>query len=1038
MAEFPRPGVRVSQQFRTTSPTYTRPALPACIVGPCHQVVEGVQDDGTFNPDASITLPAMLAFNWVSSPYEYSLIGTKALVVEISNAAPVSLTFSTGPALTAAVVAAEFNAAGFSGVEALVEVQDSNQRVVLRTTGTGENASIRVNSATHADVLSSFGLKANYTVTGLSGYANYTNVMLGVGSYPDPRDNIDELDIDYDTVRVFVNNGAGVVREASRTSAFLDGATSAVTVQNDGDGDNLSPYLNFANASFVTEAASITGTVDWTGLTYPADFGTDTLVLQLTGGGTVTVTFASPGSAAAAIAAVDTALGANGSAVLDGDGFPVISTDATGSGAYIRVTGGSITHATIGLPVGLYDLGKPGPASAKGTTDITALTYATDVQGRVLRMSTNGAPFQTRVFPSTVTNAASLVADINALWGSGLTSEVYADDTLYMQAKDIIGRESSIRIDTTASTPALLTALGLTTAGGPFENADVVEGPAYAVAVGDEVWVDGVRLGEVTEIVSGVSNRLRISSEQLLTFTGGSWSIIAKGLDNDLPSPTRPGSELYVDPTSGTIYVNAGLFRTSGGEVAEAGPLPLYVAYTALRLDVTAASEDFTQLAFGSTTELEAELSPIDPQNPLGLGMYLAMLNAPQRLVYGLGVDEVTAGAPDGTLDAYARGFTFLESKPVYGIAPLTHDVDVAAVALAHAEAMSDPSISLERYIVWNPSRPTRKASTLVASSQTGNVAGVPTNVASTGVAALQAMLAALGKPGPSYTYSDGIYAEFENDARKYLVASVASGAVTIFAGPFTSGQNTDGFFYDAGGSNVFTTVKVDVPVTIKIRGAALATRDEEAAAYAEIPRAFASRRLVVTAPDQAKMSIDGLEQIVEGYYLNCAVVGMRSGSDPQRPLSNTVVAGFTGLVGSADRYSERQFRIMAGGGLWIFEQDDPSVSAPPRIRHQLTSDMSTVEKREDNIRTALDFAAIFFRSLLVNFTGRYVLTTGITESVSVTMNGGARLLVEQGVFLKCDIQGLRPSESDPTKLEVDAIVRAPYPLNDIDVTLVV
>jgi hypothetical protein len=193
---------------------------------------------------------------------------------------------------------------------------------------------------------------------------------------------------------------------------------------------------------------------------------------------------------------------------------------------------------------------------------------------------------------------------------------------------------------------------------------------------------------------------------------------------------------------------------------------------------------------------------------------------------------------------------------------------------------------------------------------------------------------------------------------------------------------------------------------------------------------------MVVTAPDKAAMSIDSLDTVIEGYYLNCAIVGIRAGSAPQRPLSNTAIAGITRVIGSDDRYSERQFRIMSGGGLWVFQQDNEN--APPKVRHQLTSDMSTLEKREDNIRTALDFAAAFLRGILTNFSGRYVLTTAITESVAVTLTGGGRLLVENGVFLKFEINSLSPSSTHPDRIDADCTVKAPYPLNEIRVRLVV
>ncbi len=1186
-ASINRPGVRVTQEFRTTSPTYLIPTMPACIMGPCFQVVEAVQDDGSLNSDALISLPARLLFPYTTTPFEYTSLGTRALVLSVNGAADEIITFvgdgTVDDELTCAEVVDEINAVEIPGLLAVVETADTQQRVVLYTTTADENSSIQIKTGTHANVLTAFGLTIGYTATGRSGYSNYFEAEMQIADYPDPRDNIDELTIDYDTVRVFVNDGAGNVREASRERSFLDGAQTAVSVEDDLDGDNLTPYVNVASAVFSVQPAELTGTVSWAGLDYTpgtGTFGTRTLKFTLNGVGdtpiNVTVTFADPATPAAAAAAIDAALGANGSCVMSGN-FPVITTAITGPNASILITdGGTISETAIGLLQGSFAAGKTSRARVQGTTNVMPAVHATSIHGKVLRMSVDGDAWQTLTFPATTDDPQDIIDAINGLWTNVASlvavnvaaTEVWQIDdpagapvfvseladfnsfaladvdpwvaveaggdqfaightgpfnklvirtstagvggtlawkywngsawaavtglvdgtvgltalgqntvtftmptdwvartlnggaSLYFLVAEVAtlyapnpvishgeiggwvvalqsqseygGRDSSVRIDSVATTPALLTAFGIT--------AGVTEGAAFAPAVGDEFWADGVRLGTITEVVSGVDNRLRLSAEQLVSpaFTASSWYIMATGLSNDAPEwdAARPGSELYVDPYSGYVHVKQGLFRETDGDIPSAGPLAMYLAYTALRLDVTPDAADFTLLRFGSTTELDAAMSPLDTQNPLGFGMYIAMLNAPGVAVSGLGVNETSATEPEGSLDSYVASFEFLESKDVYAIVPLTHSGDVGQIAEIHVDAMSEPDQAMERYVLLNPTRPTTKSATLVASSPLANVVGAPTDDVQTGIANLQSLLAAAGMPGPTFTIDDAVYLELEDDTNKYLIQSVSGGTVTINDGSFVGGDNADDFFYDAAGGSVFADAIVDRPCTIKIRGAALANRDEEASAYADIARGYANRRVVVTAPDHAKATIDGLETVVDGYYLNCAVAGMRSARDPQQPLSNETVAGFTGVVGSQDRYSERQLKIMSGGGLWVFQQD--AESGPVVIRHQLTSDMSTVEKREDNIRTALDFAAKFIRTGLRNFAGRFVLNTNVTDAVSITITGLGAFLVRAGVFLKFEVSALRQSTTDPTKIEIDCTVRAPYPLNDIDVTLVV
>lgn len=1045
VATIERPGVQVIQEFRTTTPTIFVPALPACVLGPCFQVVEAVQDDGSLNPDAQVTTPARLVFAYKAATY--TAVGGLILALSVNNAAAVSVTLPTGPNLTPTQVANAINAALIPGLVAEVETSGGNSRVVLRTTAEGENASIEIGTATAAGLLTEFAITVGYRAVGFGGYINYLDLDLQQIDYPDPRSNIANLTIDYDTVRVFINNGAGNVVEVLRTETFLDGASSAVSVFNDGDGDNLSPYLEFAGAEFAARNAQLVGTVDWTTLTYPGDFGVFTLEVYVDGV-LNTVTFANPASAAAAITQLNAGL-AGATAVLNSSNQPVITSSTSGIGGSIQIgTGGTINETLIGLAVSRYGAPKPSFARAQGITDLTAVTYATQVQGRTLRMSLDGDNWQQITFGAGVISAATLVSAINALWGAGVAAvSVEGSSSLVLKSVTTVGgllirgEESVVRIDKTASDATLLAAIGLTGAGAPFGLAGTgtaaVWGTPYAPVVGDTVWVNGLLLGEIVEIPVTPTNRLKISVEQLLTYTGSSWYIVAKGLDNTLWTATRPSTDLYIDENTGTLRVKHELFRDSAGVPTLAGPLNTYLAYTALRKDVTPSVDDFNLLRIGSVTDLETQLSPVDTQNPLALGMYFAILNAPSLEVTGCGVDETSDTEPDGTLDGYTRSLEFLESKDIYAIAPLTHSNDVGAVAQVHVDAMSEPANGLERIVLLNPTRPTRKSDTLIASGALGNVTGAGDDL-TTGIANLQALLAAAGYPGPYNTttaITSPVYVEFEDDTNKYPVESVSGGVVTINDGNFTAG-NDDDFYFDAAGGNVFSGAIVDRPFTVKVRGGVLANRTEEATAYADIARGYADRRVIATAPDHAKATIDGLETLIDGYYLAAGLAGRISAKLPQQPLTEASITGFTGVVGSQDRYSEAQLQILSGGGLFVFYQSAPG--QPVRVRHQLTTDMSTVQKRELSITTALDFASKMIRASLRNFIGQFNITTTVQDAITSAMEGIRSFLLRLGVFDSFEVNAIRQSAEDPTRLELDVTVGVFYPLNYIQVTLVI
>jgi hypothetical protein len=1037
----PKPGVKVIQEFQAVSPTIAVPTLPACILGVANQVVEAVDDTGALGSDALLALPARLFTPFTSTLY--TALDTKTLIFRVNNGAAQTVTFDTGadvPSggadLSPAEVAADITAAEIPGIVAEVEDDGSLARVSIRTTSTGQFASLEVTGGTGVPTPLST-LSVGQKEVGADAYNNFFKLLFGVADYPDPRDNLDELTIDYETVRVFVDLGAGSFKEVLRTETFLQGDTSAVTVVDDGDGDNLSPFLAFASAGFTDAAASVTGVVDWSTLTGGIGGDWGVLILEVVIDGTpITITFADPADETAAIGQLNTQLDAGlagTTAVLNGSDQPVITSPTTGTGSSVLILGtGTISNATIGLAAGAYGAGSPSNGRGYGTVVLSGLTYGpagTFDPALLLRLSVDGGTYQDVTLDSGMADELALIAEINGVMGATVAS-ITADGFLVLTSPDANGgAESTVRVDP-ASTA--LTVLGLDVPGGSFETVNSVSGNPFAPEVGDTVWVDGILLGEITEVASGGNvDRLRMDSEQLLTFTGAQWYIQAKDLDNEPSTATRPSSDLQVDGTTGAVVVKHELIRDAAGAVTTAIK-NAYLGYTALRLDVGPRGEDFTLLRFGSTTELEDALAPIDTQNPLGLGLFFALLNAPGLEVTGAGVPENSETEPDGTLTGYTETFEFLESKDVYAMAPLTHDLNVGAVAELHVDEMSDPENGLERVVFLNPDRPTRNANTLIASGATGNSTGAVSTF-DTGVANLPALLAAAGLGAGPYTIADDLFLEMENDTDKYLILSVSGSVVTVNAIALVG--NDDDFYYEDG-APAFPDPIVDRPFTVAVRGAVVANLTEEAIAYAALAQGFANRRVVMTTPDQAKASIDGLEQIIDGYYMNAALAGLTSSKNPQDPLTNVDITGFTGVIGGTDRYGEAQLKIMDGGGLWnIFQEAD---GQPIRTRHQLTTDMSSVQVREFSITTAVDFVAKFVRGGLRNFIGRFNITTNVQDAISITLDGLGAFMISQGVLSSFTVNRIAQSETQPDKLEIDVTLGVLFPLNEIQVRLII
>lgn len=1032
-----RPGVEVRQTFRTQTPNVVAPALPACPVGPAYEIIEAVQDDNSLNPDATVVLPALLAFKWVGSTY--ASIGADSLFLVVNNLpeAEVVIGGAAASARTPTQLAADINRAAIAGILAFVETSGGQSRTVVRTTATGDNATLAVGESTDSSLLTALEIRLGQTVVGSLGYTNYANLDITQANYPAPRNNVDDLDIDFDSVRVFVSTGTGTYREIVRTDGLVNGAVAAVSVVDDGDGDNQSPYLAFSGANLKNKAATITGTVDLSALDYTGTGPFNPAInFKFKLNGTPITTSLDAGTlvtAADVVTAINTAAGAT-VAALSVTNRLVLTSDVTGSTSRLEgdTAGNSPASATLGFAAGFLALGTPSVATAVGTVDLTTLTYASDVQGYTLRMSIDGETYQQTTFDSGVTNATTFISALTALWGAGRARMNNGNKLELISQMQYGGLESVVRIDKNVTSAALLTNLGLTTSGAPFENSDYARGGAFPVAVGDEVYVDGLRVGVVTEIPASASNRVRLDREKALTFTGSAWFILAKNLDNSVQTPTRPTSQLRVDSESGGVTILHHAFYDIAGRPTAVGPMATYLAYNALRLDIAANGRDSALQVGTSLTQIDQDFGPIDVQNPFGLAMYFAKLTSGTLSVYGVGVNAVSTTEPDGTADAYAEAFEFLESKDVYCVVPLTHSMLVGQLGQLHVNTMSDPTNMGERVLLFNPARPTRKTDTVVASGPTANVSGAPTSDVNTGIADLPLLLAAAGYPGPTYTEDDGLYLELEDDTNKYLIASVSGAIVTLAEGPLT---DSDSPFYDAGGSSVFADAIVDRPCSVKVLGAALANLLEEAEAYSDLGRVFADRRVVCTAPDTCVATIDGLDTAIPGYFANCLLAGVISNKRASDPLTETVLPGVKAVRGSNDRYSEKQLQALCGGGLWVFYTEGESV----KTRQQLTTDMTTIEKQEFSITNALDYGAKTMRVSLRSFIGRTNLTTNVEDSISTVIAGVASFLTQPdvGVFASLEIGAMRAIPDRPDGVEVDGEVTFLYPTNKIRFTFV-
>lgn len=505
----------------------------------------------------------------------------------------------------------------------------------------------------------------------------------------------------------------------------------------------------------------------------------------------------------------------------------------------------------------------------------------------------------------------------------------------------------------------------------------------------------------------------------------------------------RPYPDAYLDNAS-VLHIGPQILRdqVSGYPMDQAVNIgSLYIQYKALRKDVSALAKTAGVIRVSDTATLSQVLDPITEDNPLGLAAYLCMINCPGFEVKLLGIDDVSAAAPTGTSAAWARALSLLEAEEVYAIAPLTQDEAVHSLVSTHVTLMSAPEQGGERIAFISKPTPDRKNPSIVLSGTKSE--STLTNNQLLLDADPSAGLVAIGvNPGLPIPESALVYVELEinGEIRRYSVSSV-SGPLVSFRTSFSSAEtNIDGFF-----STVTLDVSVvDAPYVMEQRGDSLAipgTNPEKldyslvAETVAGANEAFKNRRLFSVFPESIKTTVNGTEKSLPSYYAAACIVGMVGAQPAQQGFTNLPITGLTGVIGT-ENYTKRQQNVMAGGGTYILIQDN--IGGPVTCRHQLSTDLTSIETRELSITKVVDLTAKILRLSVRKFIGTNNVDGQLLDTLSTNIQAVLKFLQDSGVLLSSNLNTIAQDSASPDTVLVDVTVQVPYPCNYIRIVLVV
>ena len=1060
-----RPGVEITQEFVTESTTVTSPSLIPVVIAPCYQVVDAFDDDGDTQTEAlagtykdgngyiSYDLPGLETDADVDSDEirVFMVLGSEATELnapsdeeDITSGTTSTYTWD-GSASTAtfADTAATWDDDGVE-VGDVVRVTFQNVKYDL-TVSVVAAASLTVTAGVEDTSVSftSYDIVRNPAQFVYQSAADDASISVG-----------DETDYITFTAQSSADGGnySGSTGDTlsivvSETDA-LDSGTNGVS------GEFL--FYTGSSASF-TSAVGAVGTVTGFGLYFDA----------ATEGGA-----AESGDAVVTVTTVisDYSLG------LDDSGIPEGAGSTSKAYRVLQQVGASSTDTTYSVSdTGVVTAFVTGTDWSTVDTGLTGADYYLEIDGD----DTPGVDGVYHV--ATGDSAGALSLTIAATFTDSATDNGTA--TLWKVVVDGLsgtdGNSGTVNMfaahglsfgsETPSDYDVLITASGGTetgyTAASVDSNSGVVTLTDPVAAGADELtWELVDTSSDLLMTLDSEDDTITIRLPRANGVSTITQAALVTAITDD--SDSDHDADVFVEITAaaasaGSItYADAGTYELDGGTDADAILLDadligsatptgkIYTSYKALRVDVSDQADTPVLQSFNSIADLTAGLAPISTDNPLGLGMYFALLNCPGKSVKGVGISATSTAQSMGTTDAWSSVLDFLAGQEVYALAPLTQDPSVLTLISDHCTTYSAASEKHERIAFLNRAFPAYSSATVIASGTSGNTEATFDDATDTDN---YAKFSTDVDFSANTDFTDAVSA---GDTLVLVVSAASSNthAPTLAAGASTElygltvsdVDSSDGFVIDLVAAGVEAAELlddgddwnslVDVTWTVYAIGAAISTASASAARVADFGSIDESRRSFLVWPSDCSASVNGSDLNLSGYYMGAAWAGRVASESAGKPFTNMTINGFTALKYSNGYFTESQLDDVAGGGTFVMVQD--TESGPVSCRHQLATDVSSIQKRELSITKTIDYIAKFFRGALEGKIGRFNITQSLMDSLSLQIQGILKLFVDSGLLNSGQLTSIEVDTDNPDTLNIVVLLGVPYPCNYIALTL--
>lgn len=410
-----------------------------------------------------------------------------------------------------------------------------------------------------------------------------------------------------------------------------------------------------------------------------------------------------------------------------------------------------------------------------------------------------------------------------------------------------------------------------------------------------------------------------------------------------------------------------------------------YVAYQALRQDKYS-----TVLTIADTTDLAGQLVEATDLNPLGLGVELALANSGGAPIMALSLQKVggywpgavtPAGYPGDVQYDWLGALERLENqRGAYALTPLTQDLSIIDEFGVHVVSMSSPKFASWRVAIVNTKIPTELY--ILTNANTVAPATTATKVTVAGKAYLQDLT--------ENFITSGVTPGDEVVVTQVTTDSNPTSAVTYTVNAVVNNNTLDLVGFPA--HPISDASQITYYVERVLTNSQQAT--EVASTSSTLGTSYGAGRVWHIQPDQIGVTVNGATKYLPGYYLAAALAGMVAGFPVQQGFTNIAVAGIEDLRDSNFYFRRTDLDTMAAAGTCLFVQDIQG--GIPYCRHELTTDMSTLQYREMMLVKNWDFLAYYFYNIAKPFIGSWNITPDTLSNIKQSLIAGCQQLMNQ------------------------------------------